>query len=563
MKNRNFYPILFILVFLIAAFLRLFDLDKNPNGFFVDEAVTGYNAWSILETGKDEYGKSFPLAFRFFGTYTPALYTYLTAATFLFVDPSVYSTRLVSALSGILFVCLVYFFVRSLKISENRWLPIFAALLAAISPWDIFYSRTGYETHLAFFLYALAIFCCWLSLSRKIFLIPGFFFFALSINTYQAEKLLAPLTILGFLIIFRENFSIKKNFKLLILSLLIFLVVSLPQILIVFTPAFRARATSEGVFYSKQIKDRSDEISYLPKTLSYPLTFVYEFSSQYFSYFSPNNLFLRGDPILQQSIPETSNFYPIWIILFILGLYEIKKTEKTAVKFIILLLLLAPIPAALTSTPFSSQRSLPLLLPLIFILTLGVKAILKMRNEHSSPLYKKIGILIALILILSPIPYLYRSYFVLLPNERARVWGFGEEQLAEEIKKRPSENFMIDNSRFEPIYVPLAFYLKIPPEVIQKSVDQRIKDNYYFATGWEQNYKFSNLDIRPVEWKRDICQSQIMVGDELTISERQAKEHYLEKVFTVVSPINEIIFLGFKTDPARSCKDPNGEVTLK
>lgn len=553
MKYRNFY--LAVLVFFISAFLRLVDLDKNPNGFFVDEAVTGYNSWSIAETGKDEYGKSFPLAFRFFGTYTPALYTYLTAVIFLFIDPTVYSTRLVSALSGILFVCLVYFFIRFLKISNNKWLPLFAALLAAISPWDIFYSRTGYETHLAFFLYALAVFCCWLSLSKKIFLLPGFFFFALSINTYQAEKLLVPLTILSFLIVFRKNFLIKKDVKFLILSFFIFLIFSLPQLLVVSTPAFRARATSDGVFYSKAIKDRSDLISFIPKTLSYPLAFVYEFSSQYFNYFSPNNLFLRGDPILQQSIPETSNLYPIWIILFILGLYEIKKIEKTALKFIILLLILAPIPAALASSPFSSQRSLPLLLPLIFILTLGVKAILKIRN-------KKIGILIALILIFSPIPYLYRSYFVLLPNERARVWGFGEEKLAEEIRKRPYENFLIDNSRFEPIYVPLAFYLKIPPEVIQKSVDQRIKDNYYFLTDWEQNYKFSNLDIRSLEWKKDICKRQIMIGDELTISERQAKEHYLEKVFTIVSPINEIIFVGFKTNPEKSCKVPSREVTL-
>src|SRR3990172_11807128 len=65
------------LIFIVGAIVFFYKLDKIPPGFYIDEALPGYNAYSLLLTGKDEFGKSFPMFFRFYGSYNPPLFTYL------------------------------------------------------------------------------------------------------------------------------------------------------------------------------------------------------------------------------------------------------------------------------------------------------------------------------------------------------------------------------------------------------------------------------------------------------------------------------------------------------
>lgn len=58
-KLQKYFPaIIFIFAIVIGAFFRFHQLGKTPVGFYVDEASMGYNAFSILKTGKDEYGLS-------------------------------------------------------------------------------------------------------------------------------------------------------------------------------------------------------------------------------------------------------------------------------------------------------------------------------------------------------------------------------------------------------------------------------------------------------------------------------------------------------------------------
>src|SRR4030066_170556 len=51
-----------IVIFLIALFLRFYKID-SVNCLNLDEAAFGYNAYSLLLTGKDEYGTRYPLEF--------------------------------------------------------------------------------------------------------------------------------------------------------------------------------------------------------------------------------------------------------------------------------------------------------------------------------------------------------------------------------------------------------------------------------------------------------------------------------------------------------------------
>jgi predicted membrane-bound mannosyltransferase len=88
----------FLIIIGLGFFLRVWDLDKNPAGFFCDEASIGYNAYQILKTGQDEYGIKFPLYFRAFGEYKPPLTIYPTIVPIFFLGLNEFSVRLISVI---------------------------------------------------------------------------------------------------------------------------------------------------------------------------------------------------------------------------------------------------------------------------------------------------------------------------------------------------------------------------------------------------------------------------------------------------------------------------------
>ncbi len=94
-----------LIVILLAAFiLRFFMLGKVPLGVSLDEASLGYNGYSVLKTGRDEYAQKLPLSFKAFGEYKAPLYRYLTIPFIGLFDLNEFSLRLPSAIFGLLTV---------------------------------------------------------------------------------------------------------------------------------------------------------------------------------------------------------------------------------------------------------------------------------------------------------------------------------------------------------------------------------------------------------------------------------------------------------------------------
>ena len=63
-KNK----IILILIIILAFVLRFWRLDSYP-AFNADEAALGYNAYSLITTGKDEHGNSWPIHFQSFNDF--------------------------------------------------------------------------------------------------------------------------------------------------------------------------------------------------------------------------------------------------------------------------------------------------------------------------------------------------------------------------------------------------------------------------------------------------------------------------------------------------------------
>src|SRR3990167_7497178 len=93
--------ILFLAILLIAGTLRLFYLGKTPISLEWDEVALGYDAYSIIETGRDQFGKFLPITFRSLDDYKPPLYVYMAIPSIFIFGLSEFATRLPAAVFGV------------------------------------------------------------------------------------------------------------------------------------------------------------------------------------------------------------------------------------------------------------------------------------------------------------------------------------------------------------------------------------------------------------------------------------------------------------------------------
>src|SRR4030042_964584 len=104
LKIEKLQSFFMLTIILLAAFLRLNKLEGTPPSLTSDEASLGYNAYSILKTGKDEYGEFLPIIFKSFGDYKPGLYVYFAAPFIATFGLNEIAVRLPSAFAGVIAV---------------------------------------------------------------------------------------------------------------------------------------------------------------------------------------------------------------------------------------------------------------------------------------------------------------------------------------------------------------------------------------------------------------------------------------------------------------------------
>ena len=146
---------LFILILLLAIFLRFNQLGQNPPSLNWDEASMGYNAYSLFKTGADEYGNSWPLSIRSFDVYQLPLYVYSTIPFIALFGLTEFATRFPAALYGVLTVIATYFLGKELfenhKERARKWIALLAMFFMAVSPWHLQFSRGAFEATVGLF----------------------------------------------------------------------------------------------------------------------------------------------------------------------------------------------------------------------------------------------------------------------------------------------------------------------------------------------------------------------------------------------------------------------------
>jgi 4-amino-4-deoxy-L-arabinose transferase-like glycosyltransferase len=544
MRTRFFINWFLIGVLLLAFFLRLYKIATIPPHLTPDEAALGYNAYSILKTGKDEYGQTLPIIFKSFGDYKPGLYIYLTVPFVAIFGLNEFAVRLPSALMGVLGVGLIYLLVKELFGSKR--LAFFASFLLAISPWHIHFSRGAWEINFALSLTLIGIYFFLKSLQKQKFLIFSSVFFALTLLTYQGAKLASAIVVLILVSVYWREL-LRFNKKVLLKSFFLGLVVSVPIILIFFEckngrlkvfSVFSYRRPAE--YLQAQLDQGNEKVGELGYYLFHSETFnmVRGIMGRWFNHFSAKFFFFVGDwQNPRHSAPNQGMLLLGDSALILLGIvWLIKALNRKEAKFVGLWLLLAPLPAALSRDQVHAVRAFNLVIPLTIILALGLSWLAK----H---LKNKVFISCFVLLYFAGFVYFLDAYFVHLPVHDSLYWEYGYKQAVEIVIpiQDKYEKVHVRQSYAQP-YVYFLFFQNYDPVKYQKQA--HLIESEYGDVGRVE--KIDNIYFLPIDWTVNRGDSRtLFVADPIRIPPEDSSD---PKEFEVIA---EIKYLDGRTTALR------------
>lgn len=413
-KINHKYFLLLLLITIFGFIIRIYQITNIPHGFFADEASIGYNAYTLIHSGKDEFGNQFPILFQNFGTFfRPGVSIYISSFFVNFFGLNEFALRLSSAVIGTLTIIVVFYLAKILFSSKR--IGLLASLFLAISPWHIHFSRINQEfIYLVFFLTLSAlIFLISIRNNKPILLILALFLFGISLYTYVTAYFLIPVFIFLIFLIYYKNLLIMK--KALFAGIIVFIFISLPLI----------SGLSDGKTLSRfnQISSVNRE-----KTTDEIINGTID---TYKNHFLPDFLFIKGDIgykthfITRFSVKGIGELYLFQLPFILFGLVSSFKRNKKS--FLLLLSWLFIYPLGSTAAPFAdgggpfATRSIIGVIPFQILSAVGIIFLFSLIKIN---FYKLLtGIVIAIIILFSFQNYLHK-YFVEYPLYSSDFWGW-------------------------------------------------------------------------------------------------------------------------------------------
>jgi 4-amino-4-deoxy-L-arabinose transferase-like glycosyltransferase len=504
-------PILILVgIVLLAAFLRLWRIGDVPPGVNRDEASIGFTAHSLRETGKDEYGRVWPISFESFGDWKLPLYIYTAVPFVAAFGPTELAIRLPSALAGTVTVLLVYFLVMELlervSVSQRINVSLLASFFLAVSPWHLHLSRVESESNVAVLFVTAALLLFFKSLRKtgaSWWLPASTVLFALTYYTYHGNHISTTLIIAGLVFFFRKQLPKGKT---LIVSALLFLLLTGFILVKTFAQADATKIAGISIFGDPAVIHSQIE---LPRSQSgdpnSPLTRLrynrvtyaaITVTTNYLRSFSPEFLFFKGGGNRAHNIQGIGNFYLIDGLLLILGLIALITKRKTpAYAFMLWWLLISPVAAAITKDAPHTNRMFALFpLPAI-IMALGA-------TQISRKLVYVLGIgYLALV-----IGYLnlYHNEF---PKNESDAWGYAYRQLAPRLTQKYADKKVIMSHPERSPYIFLILYMNYDPEAYQREAIRYppTPDAFVHVAG------FGRFAFRNIDWEKDLTEGTIVV----------------------------------------------------
>lgn len=519
MKNIFFL----FLIIILAAGLRLYNITSIP-ALNADEAALGYNAYSLLETGKDEHGESWPLVFKSFGDYKPGVYVYLVLLFVKLLGLNVLAVRLPGLILSVMSVWLVYLLAeglidRSAKENKYKIFGLLSALMLAISPWHIHFSRGAWETQVSIAFLLMGINGFLRGLRNRWWFLVWVVSFVTSTYTYHSMRVVVPLMGLGIVWIWRRelfgtNPNANLNVKNLNLhdspsgrvangwfwgSLVIGLVLMVPLGISLLGESGLSRASGVSILADSGPVWRVNEARGLHNDFNSvwvklihnkPMAYGLRFFDNYLRHFSGNFLFVDGDEIQRNKVPGFGGLYLVSLPFVLIGLWKLITgiRENKGNRLILWWLLIAPIPAAMTFQSPHALRAFSMVVPWAIITAVGIVSSMKYLVLNISKFKKFRFILYTSYFILTTLffwdlgRYLFNYHRLMVSTlPFSSQYGFSElVTYLESVKGRYDRIYVTD--RYDQPYILFLFYTRYPPGKFQNQAVLSARDEFGFST---------------------------------------------------------------------------------
>lgn len=511
-----------ILIIILASILRIHNLGQIPIGFNDDEAAFGYNAYSILTTGKDEWGRRLPFpAFESFGDWKMVGYLYPTVFTQSILGLNEFATRLPSALFGIGSVAATYFLAKKLF---DKKVAYTASFLLAISPWHVMASRIAFESSAQILPITLATYFFLIGLQKKRFLLISQIGYILTFYIYRSSWIFVPLFVTSLIYLHKDQLK-KLNIKgakyLITAALLL-----APLLPVVLTFKGQSRFIQESFITGSSRIGINNDVSLKQSRCETQMPtmvcklihnkynqFAKVYINNYLGNISGANYFNNASSSGFQSFATRSVFYLFELPILIAGFIFIIKTNNRATKVLIPWILIVPLAASVVGIGNFGRINIIMPAPQIIEAFGLVSILMALKNLK----YRIIlATLFALIITVSFLEF-YSDLTTVEPYVTARSQRYGYKQLFDYLKTQ-DKNYDhviiskgIDDSHQ---YIQYAYFQKIDPAIFQEEAIKNKVENGWVSFDSLGKYKFEYLDPNA---QKEIPERSILVTGEKEI----------------------------------------------
>ena len=437
MKNKKL-GIIFVLGlwFALAFLLRIYRIGHL--GLYADE--TNGNYWMSYIILKPITNIQLLWQKAIFSTFTPSW----------LIGYSPLSARLYSVIfSSLITIAIFFFSIKVIKFSRSLAVALTSAFLVAILPWNFMIARIGHTQipiiillsliHVGLFLNAKSL------KQYTISLIP----LCISLFYYQSMIIVAGSA--GLLTAIYIYLGVDKKIR--SKSLIIFATLFSAVFLVVNQQynflSVASRGMDLAIWRDVNTTWETDKFRGLswnsspslfsfnlqPEQLANKLFFnkvvsnLSIFTKNYLSFFTPDWLFMKGDPILRHSTGMVGAFYPFLLPFMIYGAFKFFSTaEKKARVTFLVWILVSPIPAAITKDGAGYLLRVITMLPfLTYFCALGIVESFNLVKKNWRIPY---GIILSLLAIYSAY-YFFYGYFHVYPYLSERSFENGFEKLSD------------------------------------------------------------------------------------------------------------------------------------
>lgn len=507
----------------IAAFLRLVNMPHVPPGVTNDEVGYFYNAYSIAKTGADIYRRPWPLLFHVAGWPFMPVPVYLLSLIYHVVEPGAVSSRLPNIVLGVAGIVVLMAMVQTLF--RRRSLSLLSGAVLAVSPWHIHFSRTGYDGSIAVFFYLFGLLIGSWSVARGRSIAWMAFPWVLAIASHRASSVLAVPLLLTFLGFHWRQFFSKRT---LFIEMTVIIVITVATELL-FVRSYKTLGsarlfTREVSIFDVQTMEKeilgeiqqSDAPVWLARLFTNKATYTLrKLRENYLPVFSPQFLFTSGEADGIYSLWWRGQMYIFELPLILFGFSHLTTVSRASAWYLAFLILVAPLPAAISSGIYSMRAFLlSYLLPVVT--AAGILWWHDACRARSLWMGRFAVIVVAVGYSLVVSSYLYQYHFR-YPTYGAERWFKAEKDLALFVHAQSSryEETLIAPAGVD-VVLQYAYYTKIDPRIIQEAL-VRARDDEIRLPGGIRFIRFCAYGNRAVETfltptmlyiTRDSCQQE-------------------------------------------------------